>query len=101
MSANKQTIDLTPTWESLMPMLVHVAANGSTKEGREEAAGQLLRLARIVDQHIAKLAVLQTRMASSGLGEGIVCPDCGIRGRHAFGCPQDPATKELKLGDVT
>jgi len=44
-----ETIDLTPTWESLLPVLVEVAANGTSHTGRTAAMGELMRLARIVD----------------------------------------------------
>ncbi len=46
------SIDLTPTWISALPVLVEVAANGSTREGREAAWGELRRLARIVDAQV-------------------------------------------------
>lgn len=45
-----RTINLTPTWEQLMPALVAAAANGS-----REAMGELTRLAQIVDGINAKV----------------------------------------------
>lgn len=48
------TIDLTPTWEALMPALVAAAAEGSVA-----AMGELVKLARIVDHHIANLKKLE------------------------------------------
>lgn len=47
-------IDMTPTWAALMPALVEAAANGSNAEGRKAAMGELLRLARTVDDMNAK-----------------------------------------------
>ena len=51
---NTKTINITPTWAALMPVLVEVAANGSTAAGRKEAMGELMRLAKIVDELNAK-----------------------------------------------
>jgi len=45
----KKTIDITPTWEAILPVLVEVAVNGTSPEGRRDAMNELLRLARIVD----------------------------------------------------
>jgi hypothetical protein len=44
-----ETIDITPTWEGILPVLVEVAVNGTSLEGRKEAMNELRRLARIVD----------------------------------------------------
>ena len=43
-------IDMTPTWEGIMPALIAAAANGS-----QAAIEELTRLARTVDQMNAKL----------------------------------------------
>ena len=43
-------IDVCPTWEAIIPLLVEAAANGTTSKARSEAMGELRRLARIVDQ---------------------------------------------------
>ena len=40
-----QRFDITPSWESILPMLVQAAANGS-----KPAMDELRRLARIVDE---------------------------------------------------
>ena len=45
-----QYIDLTPTWEGIMPALIAAAANNS-----QAAIEELMRLARIVDRQNAKL----------------------------------------------
>lgn len=50
MTDRTKGIDLTPTWEALIPVLVEVAARGTTPEAQQEAMGELLRLARIVDK---------------------------------------------------
>jgi hypothetical protein len=111
-----KTIDTTPTWESLMPALVEVAANGTTAEARELAAGELLKLARIVDAHIANLKTLADDGLPIDETEGAdrlcpdttetvqhpewdvnswdPCPECGIRNAHAFGCLADNKTTQ-------
>ena len=53
MSYTTKTIDMTPTWEALLPSLVHVAVNGTTAESRAVAMEQLLTLARHADSTIA------------------------------------------------
>lgn len=54
--SNPTTIDITPTWEELLPLLVELAANGDTVEARKYAMGELRRLARSVDERQAKEA---------------------------------------------
>lgn len=44
------TLDLTPTWQSLLPALLAVIEDGSG-EGRKEAIGQLKEMARGADQY--------------------------------------------------
>lgn len=51
------TIDMTPTWVELMPLLVHVAIEGDTAEGRKSAMGELMRLAAAVDAKKGKSAL--------------------------------------------
>lgn len=69
-------IDVTPTWESLMPVLIDAAAQGNA-----HAVQELTKLARIVDAHIAELGKLEAEHAERA------CVDCGVRGgSHAFGC---------------
>lgn len=43
------TIDITPTWQSLVPVLVELSCNGTTAEARSQAMAELMRLARAVD----------------------------------------------------
>lgn len=43
------TVDLTPTWEALVPVLVEVAARGTTSQARHDAMAELKRLARFAD----------------------------------------------------
>lgn len=47
------TIDLTPTWSAILPVLVEVAARGTTERGRAEAMAELQRMARIADAAVA------------------------------------------------
>lgn len=55
-----ETIDMTPTWAELMPILVEVAANGATVEGRKQAMTELKRLASIADTQYAHRRAWET-----------------------------------------
>jgi len=44
------TIDITPTWEALLPSLVYLAVNGTTAESRKTAMDELTRMARFADE---------------------------------------------------
>jgi hypothetical protein len=55
-----ETIDITPTWEGILPVLVEVAVNGTSLEGRKEAMNELRRLARIVDSMRRKSKFMDT-----------------------------------------
>lgn len=48
----KRTIDATPTWAGIMPVLIAVIENGTT-EGRNNAVAEIMRLARAADSYIA------------------------------------------------
>ena len=50
MSYTTTTIDITPTWEALLPALVHCASHGTTVESRTMAMEELLKMARLADQ---------------------------------------------------
>lgn len=50
-----EPIDATPTWTTVLPILVEVAANGTTLEGRDAAWTELRRLAAIADAVIENL----------------------------------------------
>lgn len=45
---------VTPTWRSLIPAIVHVAAHGETHDARAKAMDELYRLADIVDALVAE-----------------------------------------------
>lgn len=55
------TIDITPTWEELVPLLVQVAVNGETRKARETAMDELKRLARAVDEMNAEAKAQQEK----------------------------------------
>lgn len=44
-----KTIDLTPTWVEIMPVIIMAIEKG-TSEGKESAKEELMELARKVDQ---------------------------------------------------
>lgn len=48
-----ETIDLTPSWRSIVDVLIHLAAHGETKEARAYAAEELRRMAVIADKYVA------------------------------------------------
>lgn len=48
----KRTIDATPTWAGLMPVLIAVIENGTT-EGRDNAIAEIMQLAEAADTYIA------------------------------------------------
>ena len=47
--ANARTVDMTPTWRGLMPVLILALENG-TREGRTMARAELTRLAGEIDR---------------------------------------------------
>lgn len=44
-----QTLDLTPTWESIMPALI-MALQSGTEKGKAMARDELMALAKAVDE---------------------------------------------------
>lgn len=48
--SEQKYVDLTPTWRGLLPMLIEVAANGTSPEGRKQATDELYRLADAADK---------------------------------------------------
>lgn len=48
------TIDMTPTWEGLLPTLLHVYANAESAKGQIAALEELTRMARIADAYVAE-----------------------------------------------
>ena len=67
-----KTFDLTPTWRSIMPLLVYTAHNAETEEGRNIAMGELLKLADVVDAHIAELKTLRDTLPDTEDTAGII-----------------------------
>jgi tryptophanase len=47
-----RTIDVTPTWESILPILLMTIENG-TSRGRKVAIEELTRMAQIADKYVA------------------------------------------------
>lgn len=76
--------DATIKWVDIIPVLAIAVTTAPTPEERKAAMDQLLHLGTIVDHHIANLKTLEKEAKDKG---GIICPDCGVRGAHAFGCP--------------
>ncbi len=47
-----KTIDITPTWESILPALLAVIENGNF-EGRKIALEEITRMAQLADLYVA------------------------------------------------
>jgi hypothetical protein len=45
-----KTIDLTPTWEGLVTVLLHIAQNATTVTARQEIHAELTQMARAADK---------------------------------------------------
>jgi hypothetical protein len=45
------TIDITPTWSGLLPVLVELATNATTVEAMKSAEGQLQKMASAADKY--------------------------------------------------
>lgn len=59
--AQSGSVDITPTWEGTLPLLLAAITDG-TPGGQDAARGELLRMARLADAHIA--------MLGAGLAQG-------------------------------
>lgn len=44
-----ETIDITPTWEGILPVLLTLAIEGDTGTARETARQELRRMAKLAD----------------------------------------------------
>ena len=49
-----ETIDITPTWSGILPVLLLLLESGSAK-GRADARDELARMAKLADIAVAKL----------------------------------------------
>jgi hypothetical protein len=49
---NTETIDMTPTWAGLLPVLIHLSVNGTTIESRAMATSELARMANLADLYV-------------------------------------------------
>jgi len=49
---NTETIDITPTWAGLLPVLIHLSVNGTTTESRAMATSELARMANLADLYV-------------------------------------------------
>lgn len=48
-----QTIDITPTWSAILPVLISLIEDGSDK-GRANAKEELQRMAELADAYVAQ-----------------------------------------------
>ena len=91
MTQTQITADTT-TWEALVPMLAHVAVNGDTEQGRRTAMHELLKLARIVDNHIAELRRLEASLIHEAEPEAAECVARELKGVTALKSTQATLT---------
>jgi hypothetical protein len=45
-------INLTPTWEECVPMLLHLMEAGTTREAVQFAKDEILRMAKMADKYV-------------------------------------------------
>jgi hypothetical protein len=48
-----KTIDITPTWEQILPTLLVVYVNAGTHKGKKAATDELRRMAQYADRYVA------------------------------------------------
>lgn len=54
MSKQPITVDVTPTWLGILPLLITLLEAGSV-DGKAEAMKELYRMAKLADEHVAYL----------------------------------------------
>lgn len=54
-SDHVETIDVTPTWQGILPGLIAIVRNGETVEAQKTAEAELRKMARLADAHVAYL----------------------------------------------
>lgn len=86
-----KTIDITPTWEGLLPLLIELAHNATTPEARKAAQTELSRMARAADL-FNKDGVKIFRSEEDG---GFIALDTVLPGCSAFGDTESHALQEL------
>ena len=52
MKDTTQTIDITPTWEEVAPIMIEIIKNGSTPKSIRTAENEIINMARIADRYI-------------------------------------------------
>jgi len=48
-------IDVTPTWEGILPTLLVIYRDGTTVEARQTAMKELERMAKLADAYVAEM----------------------------------------------
>lgn len=64
------TIDITPTWEGLLPLLLRVHEHGTTQRARSDAFDELARMAKLADyckQLRDDVATLRAQLTEAGI----------------------------------
>lgn len=52
-TSKSQTINVTPTWEAILPLLLAVYTDGNFT-GRKESEAELRRMAQLADRYVAE-----------------------------------------------
>lgn len=50
-----ETIDATPTWSAILPLLLEIHANAANPAGRRAAAEELQRMAQLADRYVSNV----------------------------------------------
>jgi len=82
-----QHIDITPTWRSVVGILIEVAANGETSRARLEARNELGRMADLADGYAALSIKSEDRRTALELIASPMRPD-GTWNRDREACRQ-------------
>lgn len=61
-----QTIDITPTWRGILPVLVELATRATTVEAMKDAEAELRKMAQAADRYNALAKAWQESSKTSG-----------------------------------
>lgn len=64
-----KTIDLTPTWEESVPMLLHLMEAGTTREAAQCAKDEILRMAKMADEYIKSIKTTNSKLIIATNGD--------------------------------
>jgi hypothetical protein len=47
-----KTIDLTPTWEEITPVMIHIIRSGTDQKSVKDVEKEMLRMAKLADLYV-------------------------------------------------